>query len=379
MAIFHLHVKNISRRFGRSAVAAAAYRAGQTLPNEAEERDSKFGGRRDVIHTEIMLPEGAPAWMGDRAALWNAAEAAEKRKDARLAKEIEVALPRELPRAAWVLLGRRLGDTYRRRGHVVDLAIHEDGLNINPHAHVLLTTRRADREGFGPKLREADAQAFVAEARAIWAQLANEALGQSGAGISVDPRSHQARGLSTPPSVHKGIDRQYRAAKRELAHAERVGRMSQVDIDEKHTKPACDQRVADEPRAPSEQWWGQPTDQANSAEPKRGEAAEGRQDDERLAVSQRLEAGLARLEARLLSQGATVDTEIREELTALRAAAAEVVQLEAEAGRSEALLPVPDEQGRLVPAGEDWWKAKGAQGERNLPNPEAEKERGPGR
>ena len=93
MAIYHLHLKNISRGNGRSAVACAAYRAGETLPNEAEERDTRFAGRRDVRFAAIVLPEGAPSWMADRGQLWNAVERAEIRKDARLAKEIEVALP----------------------------------------------------------------------------------------------------------------------------------------------------------------------------------------------------------------------------------------------------------------------------------------------
>jgi len=74
VAIYHLHVKNIRRGDGRSAVAAAAYRAGETLPNEAEEKDSAFGGWLEVTFTEIRLPAGAPAWMTDRAKLWNAVE-----------------------------------------------------------------------------------------------------------------------------------------------------------------------------------------------------------------------------------------------------------------------------------------------------------------
>lgn len=85
MAIYHLNVKNISRGDGRSVVAA--YRAGEVLPNDAEEKLSDFGGRRDVIACGIHLPVGTPEWMADRTALWNAVELAEKRHDARLAKE----------------------------------------------------------------------------------------------------------------------------------------------------------------------------------------------------------------------------------------------------------------------------------------------------
>jgi hypothetical protein len=153
VAIYHLHVKNISRGDGRSAVAAAAYRAGETLDNEREERESDFAGRRGVIHCEIMAPADVPAWSGDRAQLWNEVERAEKRKDARLANEVEFALPRELPRAAWLDAAREMAKTFVAKGHIVDLAVHDDGTSHNPHCHLMLTTAsfgrglRAEAEG----------------------------------------------------------------------------------------------------------------------------------------------------------------------------------------------------------------------------------------
>jgi hypothetical protein len=161
VAIYHQHVKNISRRDGRSAIAAAAYRAGETLPNDAEEKDSAFAGKRDVVFTEIRLPPDTPGWMFDRAKFWNAVEAAEKRKDARLAKEIEFSLPRELARDAWVEVAREMANVYVTRGHVVDLAVHEDGSGNNPHVHLMLATRAVGADGFKLKLREADGLAFV--------------------------------------------------------------------------------------------------------------------------------------------------------------------------------------------------------------------------
>ena len=215
MAIYHLHVKNISRRDGRSAVAAAAYRAGETLANEAEERESAFGGRRDVLMAAIVLPEGAPDWMSDRAALWNGVERAEKRRDARLAKEIEFALPREIPQLQWRALAQAMAEVYVARGHVVDMAIHSDALHVNPHVHLMLTTRRVTAAGFAGKLREADGLEFVTQARAVWASIANAALGKVGAGIEIDPRSHEARGIASIPSTHRGPDRAERRARRQ--------------------------------------------------------------------------------------------------------------------------------------------------------------------
>lgn len=218
MAIFHLHVKNISRGDGRSAVAAAAYRAGETLPNEAEERESNFGGRRSVIHAEILAPAEAPAWMRDRAALWNGAEAMERRKDARLAKEIECSLPRELARGDWIALARDLAAPYVATGLVADLAIHEDGRGVNPHLHLMLTTRPASPAGFSAKkAREADGKAFVTDARARWAQLVNAALAKAGAGGRIDARSHAARGIIQEPGRHQGPDPAARRENRELA------------------------------------------------------------------------------------------------------------------------------------------------------------------
>lgn len=214
MALYHLNVRNISRGDGRSAVACAAYRAGETLHNEAEEKASTFGGRRDVLFSEIRAPAGAADWMRERATLWNAVERAEKRKDARLAKEIEFALPRELPLAQWLDLARQMADAYVSRGHIVDLAIHDDGTAHNPHVHLMLTTRAIVGDGFGPKLREADGRQFVQDARALWARIANTVLGAAGLG-AIDPRSHAARGITEPPGQHHAPDRDGRRERRE--------------------------------------------------------------------------------------------------------------------------------------------------------------------
>ncbi|WP_217574741.1 MobQ family relaxase [Mesorhizobium sp. GbtcB19] len=221
MAIFHLNVKNISRGEGRSIVAAAAYRAGEVLPNEAEERLSDFGGRRDVVANEIRLPAGAPEWMANRSSLWNAVEASEKRKDARLAKEVEFALPLELPRTAWLVVARTMADAYTAQGFVVDLAIHDDGARRNPHVHMLMTTRRVDRDGFGLKIRSADGRQFVTEARALWERIANAALGNAGLAVSIDSRSYAKRRLEHLPGQHRGPNPEERRANRALAQREK--------------------------------------------------------------------------------------------------------------------------------------------------------------
>jgi hypothetical protein len=96
MAIYHLSVKVISRAKGRSAVAAAAYRSGSRLRDDRLDRDHDFSNKAGVVHSEVMLPEHAPQAWEDRARLWNEVEASEKRIDARLAREVELAIPREM-------------------------------------------------------------------------------------------------------------------------------------------------------------------------------------------------------------------------------------------------------------------------------------------
>ncbi len=96
MAIYRLNTQAISRSQGRSIVACAAYRAGEKLEDLRYEKTHDYRRKQDVVHKEILLPENAPEWMRDRETLWNHIEEIEKRKDARLAREVQIALPREL-------------------------------------------------------------------------------------------------------------------------------------------------------------------------------------------------------------------------------------------------------------------------------------------
>jgi ATP-dependent exoDNAse (exonuclease V) alpha subunit len=96
MAIYHLSAKVISRASGSGAVAAAAYRSASRLRDERLDRSHDFTNKSGVIHSEVMLPDGAPEELGDRERLWNEVEAGEIRKDAQLAREIEFAIPREM-------------------------------------------------------------------------------------------------------------------------------------------------------------------------------------------------------------------------------------------------------------------------------------------
>jgi hypothetical protein len=163
-----------------------------------------------VASAELVLPAGAPEWATDRAALWNAAEQSETRKNSTVAREFEVALPAELSpaerRGLAVAFGQELAE---RHGCAVDVAIHapgKEGDNRNHHAHILCTTRRLTPEGFGAKTRELDDQKTgeVTRWRGRWAELANEALERAGSTERVDHRSLKAQGIERDPLPHLG-------------------------------------------------------------------------------------------------------------------------------------------------------------------------------
>ena len=97
MAIYHLSVKIVGRSSGRSAVAAAAYRSGECITNEWDGVTHDFRKKNWIVFQEIMLPDQAPKEYRNRKILWNTVETAEKSKTAQLAREFELALPKELP------------------------------------------------------------------------------------------------------------------------------------------------------------------------------------------------------------------------------------------------------------------------------------------
>ncbi len=148
MAIYHFSAKIIGRSGGRSVVAAAAYRAAECLHDDKLDAEHDYTRKEGVVHSEILLPENAPQRWLDRGTLWNEVEAGEKRRDAQLARDIEISLPRELGQAEAIRLARDfVQEQFVSRGMVADLNVHwttaSDGA-LQPHAHVLLTMRRLE-------------------------------------------------------------------------------------------------------------------------------------------------------------------------------------------------------------------------------------------
>ncbi len=203
MASYHLSVKNIGRSSGRSAVASAAYRAREKLYDERQNRKFDYSKQEDLGHAEILTPSHAPEWMKDREKLWNGVEAAEKRKDSRLAKEVEVALPKELSLDQnKALLKEFVTQNFIKEGRIADIAIHTN--EQNPHAHIMLTTREIVGDGFGKKVRGWDKKEHLLKWRKSWADIQNEHLLKHGFDINVDHRSHAERGIDIEPQKHLG-------------------------------------------------------------------------------------------------------------------------------------------------------------------------------
>lgn len=189
MAIYHLSAQALSRSSGASAVAAAAYRAGDALTDERTGERHNYSRRTGVDAAEIIAPDQAPDWVQDRAKLWNAAEAAERRRDSQVAREVRVALPAELEAQERRDLVREFcRQEFADRGMVADVAYH-DSAGENPHAHILLTMRRIEGEGFGKKERAWNAKDQLEAWREGWSDHANGALARAGQSERIDHRT----------------------------------------------------------------------------------------------------------------------------------------------------------------------------------------------
>ena len=215
MASYHLSVKTVKRSAGRSATAAAAYRAAERIACEREGRVHDYARKQGVEATILVVPEHAPPWADNRERLWNAAEAAERRKDAVVAREWELALPAELGPEGRLELAQAFAERLvKRYGVAADVAIHaphREGDQRNWHAHVLTTTRELGEEGLGAKTKALDARPTggleITAMREVWAGMQNEAL----------ERAERERGLEAGELDR--VDHRSLAAQREAALA----------------------------------------------------------------------------------------------------------------------------------------------------------------
>lgn len=207
-AYYRLETKLVQRSQGHSAVAAAAYNAGVKIADERTGEVHDYTRKQGVYGNEILAPDGCPDWVKNRSALWNAAEAAEKRKDARTARQFILSYTTVLTPEENIALTRQfLQEEFVSKNFVVDVAYHDfKGKNAhNPHAHVLLTTRAVNQDGFvSIKDRSINRKERLYELRQKWAEVQNRYLEAQGREERVDHRSYQERGIDRTPGIHEG-------------------------------------------------------------------------------------------------------------------------------------------------------------------------------
>ena len=259
MAIYHLSVKTVSRSDGRTATAAAAYRAGAKIVDDRTGEIHDYRRKKGIVSATLFVPEAAPAWASERAVLWNKAEESETRKNSTVAREFEVALPDELNTDQRQELAHALAvELVKNHRCAVDVAIHEpgkEGDTRNHHAHILCTTRRLGPGGFGDKTRELDDRTSGAIEiklwRERWAEMTNDALARAGRTERVDHRTLAAQGIDRDPTIHLGpaataIERRGQTSQKTLNRTERKAEQAA-----KRRAKAASQRQAERPAAPA--------------------------------------------------------------------------------------------------------------------------------
>ena len=238
MALFHLHVTQVRRSAGQSAIACAAYRAGEKLFSEYCGETNDFTNKGGVICSDIFLPAHSPPEYQDRAVLWNAVENVERSKTAQLAYSFDIALQNEFSLEENIALARRFAsEQLVSRGMIADFAIHqpdkEEGGIPNPHFHVLCPIRPLNLDGkWGFKQRrvyrlDEDGNRIVGEDgkalfdavsttdwgspetlehwREVWASMVNAKFEEKGLTCRIDHRSYERQGLDIVPTVHEGV------------------------------------------------------------------------------------------------------------------------------------------------------------------------------
>ena len=232
MAIYHCSVKIIGRSSGRSAVGSSAYRSGERLENERDGIVHDYTKKSGVVYSEIVVPEHAPAWTKNRQTLWNEVEKIEKSSKAQLAREFELALPAELGHEQQKKIVSKFANDLAKEGMIIDVAMHDKG-DGNPHAHLMATLRRLDRDGawkekqrkeyildqhgnkqYDPqkktykcktvKTTDWDKTETLEKWRENWSKVVNKHLEIAGHEQRIDHRSYKEQGIEQIPTIHEG-------------------------------------------------------------------------------------------------------------------------------------------------------------------------------
>lgn len=234
MDVISLSIDNLSRIKGQSAIAFAAYIARYKLYDERKDLKYDFSHKRDLVHSEIMLPENAPEKFYNRESLWNSVEKVEKNKNAKIARVLRISLPKELDHDTQIKMTKKyIKENFVNRGMVADFAIH-DKKDGNPHIHVLLTTRSIDEQGNWMQktkmnyILDSDGNKIYDKAtkrykcgkviyinnwddrenaeiwRASWAKECNERFKELEIDRTVTHMSYRRQGIDKIPTIHLG-------------------------------------------------------------------------------------------------------------------------------------------------------------------------------
>lgn len=211
MAIYHLHCDIIGRSGGRSATAAAAYRATCKIEDRTTGEIFDFSKKEKALFTAIYHTADCPEWASNRAELWNSCEEKENRKNSQFCRSFDIALMKEFSLEKNIELVKNwVAQNYVLRGLVADVAIHaphknRDGTtNENYHAHILIPTRKLNKEGWTTKDREGNDKEFLKQVRTSWADIVNAEFERQGMAERIDERTLEEQGIDREPQQHQG-------------------------------------------------------------------------------------------------------------------------------------------------------------------------------
>lgn len=228
----HIKITIAKRSENKSAVAGAAYQSGERLFSEYDRKVKDYTGKKEVVHSDILLPPNAPEEYRDRAALWNAVEKVENQWNSQLARRMVIAIPKEIPPDQHARLIREYcQEQFVSKGMCADFAIHDKG-DGNPHAHVMLTMRAIGEDGkWLPKSRKVydldengqriklpsgswkshkeytvdwNDRKYAEIWRHEWEVSANKYLEANNRPERLDMRSYARQGIDRIPTVHLG-------------------------------------------------------------------------------------------------------------------------------------------------------------------------------
>jgi Ti-type conjugative transfer relaxase TraA len=222
----------ISRSNGGSSVAASAYRSGQKLSQQTNSEETEaisydYSKKSGVVFSQIFAPTGASKWCYDRETLWNKVEQAETRKDAQLAREIDLALQLEFTLEQNIeLITNFVESNFIAKGMIADVNFHYDNPD-NPHAHIMLTTREllVDQDGisyFGKKVRNWNDKSWLLSLRKNWADLNNQYFKLYNIDKTITHESYVTRGIELQSTIHKGSDKYEKIAKAKSNQNEQI-------------------------------------------------------------------------------------------------------------------------------------------------------------